>query len=117
MEGRAGWRDVFPYEKGELLAVWRAALKTEGRAGGLHKKAVRRVAESGRAGCRKGQPSGPPFSVGQLNVQPAIPPFSATCLTAFLCSPPARPSIFSADRQKFTFFIWKHGPSARPPTN
>jgi len=68
---------VFPYEKGELLAVWRAALKTEGRAGGLHKKAVRRVAESGRAGCRKGQPSGPPFSVGQLNVQPAIPPFCA----------------------------------------
>ena len=32
----------------------KAALKTEGRAGGLHKKAVRRVAEKGGVGCRKG---------------------------------------------------------------
>jgi len=52
---------------------WRSALKIEGRAGGLHKKAVRQVAEKGRAGCRKGQPSSPPFFVGQLNVQSAGP--------------------------------------------
>jgi len=47
------------------------AQKTKGRAGGLHKKAVRRDAENGRADCRKGQPSGPPISLAQLNVQPA----------------------------------------------
>jgi len=60
-----------------------AAQKTEGRAGGLHKKAV----------CRKGQPSGPPFFTAQLTVQPAVmysplarpvvqlavPPFCAAC--------------------------------------
>jgi len=45
---------VFPNEKRELSACWRGALKTEGRAGGLHKKAVWQVAEKGRAGCRKG---------------------------------------------------------------
>jgi len=39
---------------------------TEGRASKLHKKALRWVAEKGGAGCRKGQPSSPPFSVGQL---------------------------------------------------
>ena len=49
----------------------RAAQKTEGRAGGLNKKAVWRAAENGEADCRKGQPSGPPISAAQLNVQPA----------------------------------------------
>ena len=41
-------------------------------------------------------------------------PFSAARSTALLCSPLARPSVFCAARRKFTFFIWKHGPSARP---
>jgi len=40
--GPAGWRAVFPNEKRELSAGC-----TEGRAGGLHKKAVRRAAEKG----------------------------------------------------------------------
>jgi len=31
----------------------RAAQKTEGRAGGLHKKEVRRAAEKAEAGCRE----------------------------------------------------------------
>jgi len=65
---------VFPNDKRELSAGWRAALKTEGRVGGLHKKAVQRVAEKGGACWRKGEPSSLPFSVGQLNVQPAGPP-------------------------------------------
>jgi len=33
---------------------------------------------------------------------------------ALFCSPPAPPSVFCAARQKFTFFIWKHGLPARP---
>jgi len=52
----------------------RAAQKTEGRAGGLHKKVVQRGAEKGWAGCRKGQPFDPPFSAAQLTVQPTSPP-------------------------------------------
>jgi len=52
-----------------------AAQKREGRAGGLHKKeVVRRAAEKGGAGCRKGQPSGMSFSASQLTVQPASLP-------------------------------------------
>jgi len=35
-----------------------AARKTEGQAGGLHKKAVKRAAEKGGAGCRKGRAGG-----------------------------------------------------------
>ena len=65
---------MFPNDKRELSAGWRAALKTEGRVGGLHKKAVQRVAEKGGACWRKRQPSGPLFSVSQLNVHPAGPP-------------------------------------------
>jgi len=76
----------------------RAALKTEGQAGGLHKKAVRQVVEKGGACCRKGQPSGPPFSIGQLNVQPTGLSWCAACRPALLCSSPAR--------GKFMFFIW-----------
>jgi len=48
--------------------------KIEGRAGGLHKKAMRWAAKKGGAGCRKGQPSGPPFSATQFYVQPAGSP-------------------------------------------
>jgi len=55
----------------------------------------------------KGGPEGYPF------LQPT-PPFSATRRTAFLCSPPARPSVFSAAFRKFTFFIWKHSPPDPP---
>ena len=35
--GRAGWRAVIANEKREFSAGWRAAQKTEGRAGGLQK--------------------------------------------------------------------------------
>jgi len=35
--GPAGWRAVFPNEKRELSAGWRAALKIEGRDGGLQR--------------------------------------------------------------------------------
>jgi len=97
-EGRASWRAVFPNEKHELSADWRAALKTEGRSGGLHKKAVRRVAEKGGADCEKSLPSGPPFSIGQLNVQPTGLSCCAACRPAILCSSPAH--------GKFMFFIW-----------
>jgi len=41
-----GWRAVFPNEKRELSASC-----TEGQAGGLYKKAVRRAAGKGWAGC------------------------------------------------------------------
>jgi len=58
--GREGWRVVFPNKN---VNFQRAAQKTEGQAGVLHKRAGRRAAEKGGAGCRKGQPSGPPFSV------------------------------------------------------
>jgi len=73
LEGRAGWKAMFPSEKRELSAGCTED-KTEGRAGGLHKKAVRRAAKKCGAGCRKGQPSGPPFSAAQFNVHPAGPP-------------------------------------------
>ena len=58
----------------------------------------------------KGGLEGCPF------LQPA-PPFFAARRTAFLCSPPACPSVLTsacAARRQFTFFIWKHDPPARP---
>jgi len=54
----------------------RAAQKTEGRAGGLLKRAVRRDAEKDGPDCRKGKPSGQPFSAASL-----------------MCSPLARPVV------------------------
>jgi len=60
----------------------RAPQKTEGRAGGLLKRAVRRDAEKDRLDRRKGKPSGPPFSAAQFNLQPAS-----------MCSPLARPVV------------------------
>jgi len=68
----------------------RAAQKTEGRADRLHKKEVRLAIEKGGVGCRKGQPSGPPFSTAQLNVQPTGPSCSAVWRPALLCISPAR---------------------------
>ena len=66
--------------------------------GGLHKKAVCRVAEKGGTGCRKGQPSGPCFSAAQLNVQP-------TCPSSILwCSLPGRPSVQLAKLRKIHVF-------------
>jgi len=73
----AGWRAVFPNEKRGFSAGWRAAQKTEGRAGKLHKRVVWWAAEKGMVGCRKRQPSCPPFSATKLNVQPVGPPSCA----------------------------------------
>jgi len=64
---------MFPNEKRELSAGCTED-KTKEWAGGLHKKAVRRATKKGRAGCRKRQPSGSPFSADQFNVQPAGSP-------------------------------------------
>jgi len=84
-----------PNEKHELSAGYRAALQdgpvscTLRRAGGLHIK----------LGCGKGRAGGMPFSAAH---------------PAPLCRSAGRPSVFCAARQKFAFFIWKHGPPARP---
>ena len=56
---------------------WRAAQKTEGRAGGMHKKAVLqkrvgRVAENG-------SPPAHPFPQDRLFVHPVGPPFCFLC--------------------------------------
>ena len=112
--GQASWKAVFPNEKGELSGGWRAAQKTAGRAGVLHKKAVRWASEKGGACCRKGQPSVPTFSAAQLTVQPParlhVQPTGPSCSAAWrptlLCSSPAC--------GKVRFFIWQHGPPARP---
>jgi len=61
LEGRAGWWALFPNEKHEFLVGC-----TEDR------RAVQQAAQMGSpAGCRKDQPSGPPYSAAKLNVQPA----------------------------------------------
>jgi len=71
-----------------------AAQKTEGQAGGLRKR-VGRAAEKGSLrpalmcsplACPVAQPAGPPF-----------------------CAAPQ-----TTARGKFMFFIWQHGPPARP---
>jgi len=49
-----GWRAVSQMKN---VNFWWAAQKTEGQAGGLHKKAVQQAIEKGGMGCRKGQPS------------------------------------------------------------
>jgi len=85
--GQAGWRAVLPNKKHEFSAGWRAV---QGMAGWQPAQQDRPV-----VGCtlswptEKGWPEGYPF------LQPALP-FSATRQTAFLCIPPARPSVFSA---------------------
>jgi len=94
--GRAGWRAVLPNEKHEFSMGWRAAQK------------------GGMAGCtlswptEKGGPEGCPF------LQPALP-LSATRLTAFLCSPPARPSVFSAARQTAKSSPFSYGNTSLQP--
>jgi len=88
---------------------WQAAQMTEGWASGLHKKVVRHVAEKCGVGCRKGQPSGLPFSAAQLNVQPAL-----------MCSPLARPVVqpasppFCAARQPTENWCFSFGNTTRP---
>jgi len=83
--GRAGWKDVFRNEKRKLSADC-----TEDRRAG------RRAAEKGGAGCRKGQLSGPPFSAAQLTVQPTGPSCSAACLPAYL------QNVTVFEKQKFS---------------
>jgi len=95
------------------------------RAGGLHRRQ-----KGGPAGCTKGLSGGlrkrtgrpaergsPPASPflqpslmcsppARFNVQPTGPSCSAACRPALLCSSPAP--------RKLMFFIWQHGPPARP---
>ena len=94
--GRAGWRAVLPNEKHELSKGCRAAQK------------------SGPAGCTTGLDSGLHIKLGCGKGRSGGLRFSAARCTAFLCSPPARLSVFCAARLQFTFFIWKHGSPARP---
>ena len=72
---KTNWRAVFPNEKREFSAGC-----TEDRRAGR-----RTARKGGPAGCRIGQPSGPPFSAAHQ--------------TTLLCSLPARPSVFCAARQ------------------
>jgi len=110
--GPAGWRAVFPNEKREVSADWRTAQKTEGRAGGLHKKVVRRAAEKGmlqkRAALQTALFRSPVYCAARLNVQPTGPSCTAASRSALLsmCSSPAC--------GKSIFLIWQHGPPARP---
>jgi len=85
-------RDGELYRRGGRQAAlqdWPVGFTLRG-AGGLHIK----------LGCRKGRSGGLPFS------EPA-PPFFAARRTAFLCSPPARPSLLSSvqpvDSSRFLF--------------
>ena len=109
MEGRAGWSAVLPNEKYEFSTGWRAAQKggpagcTTGRVSGLHIK----VGCTVNWAAEKGGPEGCPF------LKPG-PPFSAARWIAFLCGPPFCLLCSPPTRRKFTFFIWKHGPPARP---
>jgi len=98
--GPGGLGAVLPNEKHEFSAGWRAAQKsgsagcTAGPDSGLHIKAGWWAAQY--AGLRKRAAGGLAFSAARQ--------------TSFLCSRPARPSVFCAARRKFRFFIWKHGP-------
>jgi len=100
--GRAGWRTVFPNEKRELSADWQAAQKTEGRASGLYKKAIRRAGEKGIPPARPfPQPSVMCSPLARPVVQPAGPPFCAarqpaenSCFSfGNTALQPARPSV------------------------
>jgi len=104
--GPGGLEGVLPNEKHEFSAGSRAAQKggpagcTTGQASGLHIKLA----------YGKGWAGGLPFS-------PARPALFHNLMDRLLCSPLARPSVFSAARRKFTFFIWKYGPPARRHSN
>ena len=87
-----------------------AAQKTQGQASGLHKKSVWQAVEKDGVGCRKGQPSGPPFSAAQLNVSgPRL---------ALMCSPLAHPVVqpagplFCAARQPADISCFSFGNTA-----
>ena len=77
--GRAGWRAVFPNEKRELSAGC-----TEGRAGGLHKKAVRQAAAKAGRAAEKGSPSAALFR---------SPAYCVAHQPALMCRPLARPVV------------------------
>ena len=85
------------------------------RAGELHRRASREAAlQNWPVGCTLGGPVGCTlnWAAGKSGregcpfLQPA-PPFFAVRRTAFLCSPPARPSVLSsvqpADSSRFSF--------------
>ena len=69
--------------------------------------------KGGPAGCTTGRASGLHNTLGCGKGRAGGLLLSATCPAHFR-SPPARPSVFCAACQQFTFFIWKHGPPARP---
>jgi len=73
---------------------------TNWRAGGLHKRAVRRVVEKDGAACRKGQSSGSPECAARWPV--------------LQCSLPARPSVQLAGPKKIHVFHFATRPSSQP---
>jgi len=87
LEAQLAGQAVFPNEKREFQ---RAAHKTVGQAGGLHKRAVRGIFHS-------------------LLLCTAY-------LSTLLCNRlSARPSVQLASPPKIMLFIWKHSPPARWP--
>jgi len=97
---------VFPNEKREFSSGWQAAQKTEGRADGLRKRAGQAAEKSSALARPFPQPSLMCSPRVRLSVQPTGPSCSAACRPAL--------SVQQAARGKFNFFIWQHGPSARP---
>jgi len=102
-----------------VVAYWktwifcRLASCTKGQVGRLHHRIGQWAAHWGPTGCRKRQAGGLLFSAARP-VLFRSPPDRLFVLSAgspfcLLCSPPAS--------QKFTFFIWKHGPPARRISN
>ena len=84
---RIGWAGG-PCFQMKNVNIWRAAHKTEGRAGGLHKRVV-----------------------WQAFPQPAGLPLCAAHWPALLCG-----LAFCVARGKFMLFIWKHCPPACRPS-
>jgi len=82
--------------------------------GGLHRRQKGGLRKMARRTAEKGSPPTRPFWQPSLmcsppacfNMQPTGPFCSAACRPALLCSSPVR--------GKFMFFIWQHGPPARP---
>ena len=107
LAGRAEWRAGFPNEKRELLAGC-----TEDRRAGR-----RAALKGGPAGCGKGRAA----KKSSLPVRP-FPQTSSLCPppACLMCSPLACPVVqhallcSSSACRKFNFFIWQHGPPARP---
>ena len=90
--GQASWKAVFPNEKGELSGGWRAAQKTAGRAGVLHRRQ-----QGGPACCTKRRSGGLRKRAGRVAEKGSLPsrPFLQPSLLcspqpAFMCSPLAR---------------------------